>query len=78
MLDTNQSGFDRRSGIDSRTAHDLEYFLNGGIERRAGEERRSKLERRHEWVRLCDYSSVYLGEFEDLRYECGLKSAIVL
>jgi hypothetical protein len=77
MLDSNQSGFDRRSGIDGRKAHDLEYLLNGGVERRAGEERRSKAERRKGWVRLCDYSSVYIGEFEDCRYECGLTSAIV-
>jgi hypothetical protein len=31
---------DRRSGDDRREAYDSDYFLNGGVERRTGKDRR--------------------------------------
>jgi hypothetical protein len=54
------SDIDRRSGVDRRKAHKLEYFLNGGVERRNFKERRSKRERRTHWVRVSEWFSVRL------------------
>ena len=34
--------FDRRSGYDRRLAYDLNYFTQGGIERRTNVDRRKK------------------------------------
>ena len=36
------SDIDRRSAADRRSVYDLDYFQNGGIERRTEKERRSK------------------------------------
>lgn len=53
---------DRRSGEDRRDAHDLDYFLEGGIERRSGKERRRQDERRDDWARITKWSSVFVGK----------------
>jgi hypothetical protein len=53
---------DRRSGTDRRKAHNLDYFLSGGEERRSWNERRSQIERRKDWIRASDWSSVFLGD----------------
>ena len=42
---------DRRSGTDRRNVYVLGYFINGGVERRSGRERRSQVERRTGWMR---------------------------
>ena len=39
-----RSDIDRRSATDRRQVYDLDYFQNGGIERRTGKERRSQAE----------------------------------
>ena len=49
---------DRRSGEDRREAYDLDYFEQGGIERRKKGERRTKDERRDECIKVSDWSSV--------------------
>jgi hypothetical protein len=49
---------DRRCGEDRRDAYDLEYFPNGGSERRSGKERRRKGERRDRCIPVSDWSSV--------------------
>ena len=49
---------DRRSGEDRRVAYDLNYFSNGGIERRKGTDRRQQDERRDSCVRVSKWSSV--------------------
>ncbi len=54
-------GIDRRSENDNRRAYDLNYFLDGGIERRRNRERRRPIERRVGWVKADDWKSVYLG-----------------
>jgi hypothetical protein len=54
------SDIDRRSGVDRRKAHKLEYFLNGGLERRGFKERRSIKERREGWVRVSEWTSLRL------------------
>ena len=41
---------DRRSGFDRRRAYSLDYFTNGGIERRRGRDRRKHYERRGLWT----------------------------
>ena len=55
-----QSNFDRRSGANRRKLYHLGLFLKGGVERRRGEERRSKFEARQGWVRVDKWSSVRL------------------
>ncbi len=55
---------DRRSGVDRRKAHNLDYFLNGGTERRSWKERRSKAERRKEWVRVGEWVSALVSDLE--------------
>jgi hypothetical protein len=57
--------FDRRSGQDRRTAYNLDYFVDGGIERRHsfGKERRDEdQDRRKEWIKISPWSSLHLEE----------------
>lgn len=49
---------DRRSGEDRRLAYDLDYFLDGGEERRSSQERRGSRERRGSCLRVSQWSSV--------------------
>jgi hypothetical protein len=49
---------DRRSGEDRREAYNLDYFSNGGTERRQQKERRQPLERRDSCTRVSDWSSI--------------------
>lgn len=57
MLEEKRSGIDRRSEKDRRRAYDLDYFFNGGAERREWIERRSKAERRVGWMRVANWAS---------------------
>jgi hypothetical protein len=58
MSNMNRLAMDRRSGDDRRQSYRLGYFMNGGIERRSGKERRLMGERRIGWVRATEWSSV--------------------
>ena len=49
---------DRRSGEDRREAYDLDYFRDGGTERREQNERRQPLERRDGCIRVSEWSSI--------------------
>jgi hypothetical protein len=60
--------FDRRSGIDRRTAYKLGYFLEGGTERRNNRERRTQDERRKDWIRVSEWSSVWRELFDPEHY----------
>lgn len=62
MEDRRRSTIDRRSGADRRKVHNLDYFLNGGVERRSWKERRQQAERRADWMRIGEWNSVYVGE----------------
>ena len=53
-----RSPIDRRSGLERRKAHSLDYFLKGGEEKRSWTERRSEVERRKDWVRVSEWVSV--------------------
>ena len=55
-----RSELDRRSGEDRRRVYDLEYFTNGGIERRTWKEQRAQVERRVGWTRVSEWCSVSL------------------
>ena len=57
-----RSPIDRRESDDVREAFDLDYFTEGGTERRDFVERRSLAERRSDWVRVSTWSSVYIGK----------------
>ena len=60
----NRTPIDRRSDRDRRQSYSLDYFLNGGKERRTYGERRVSQERRSGWVRVSKWSSVYVGKSE--------------
>jgi len=49
---------DRRSGEERREAYDIDYFAEGGLERRDEKERRKPKERRKECVKVSTWSSV--------------------
>ena len=57
-----RSAFDRRSGEDKRLRYNLDYFTDGGRERRDGKERRQSGERRRGWARVYKWCSVFLGK----------------
>lgn len=50
---------DRRSGEDRREAYNIDYFAEGGLERREGKDRRKCKERREgctqtsKWLSVC-------------------------
>jgi len=53
--------FDRRSGQDRRKAYNIDYFLEGGVERRThatGERRDQENDRRKEWIKISPWSSL--------------------
>ena len=52
MFDKERSGVDRRSGADRRRIMNIDYWLSEGIEQRRWRERRS------EWIRVSQWSSV--------------------
>ena len=61
---------DRRLEPSQRKIYHMNYFLDGGIERRSNKERRGLGERRVGWVKTDDWKSVYLGNLtssDDLR-----------
>jgi hypothetical protein len=58
----NRTLLDRRGDRDRRQAYSLDYFLNGGKERRTYGERRVSEERRIGWIRVSKWSSVYVGK----------------
>ena len=49
---------DRRSGEDRRQVYQLNFFANGGTERRTPVERRNTVERRSGCVKVSKWSSV--------------------
>lgn len=54
-----RSAIDRRSNNDRRQVYSLDYFLQGGEERRCGaERRRERAERRADWVKVNAWSSI--------------------
>jgi hypothetical protein len=64
-----RSFFDRRSGQDRRKAYSIDYFLEGGTERRtvtASERRNQERERRQDWIKIGPWSSMNLKDDDDL------------
>ena len=54
-----RSGVDRRAEVDRRQVYSIDYFIQGGVERRSGLERRkNRRERRKGWVRVNEWISV--------------------
>lgn len=49
---------DRRSGDDQREVYNINYFADGGAERRDGDERRHPKERRKDCVKVTRWTSV--------------------
>jgi hypothetical protein len=66
MLERRKSEIDRRSGRNRRGSLILDYFRNGGVERRKGKERRTRLERREDWLRVDNWVSILVY---DLKWE---------
>ena len=67
MSDRRYSVIDRRSEIDRRRVYDMDYFSDGHIEQRHWRERRNKVERRKNWMRVSTWSSEYAGDLNSLR-----------
>ena len=61
-ISVRRSAIDRRSGEDKRKRYNLDYFTDGGPERRKGKERRQSEERRSGWARVYKWCSVFLGK----------------
>ena len=61
-ISVKRSAIDRRSGEDKRNRYNLDYFTDGGAERRKGKERRQSGERRSGWARVYKWCSVFLGK----------------
>ena len=58
---TKRAFFDRRSGQDRRKAYNIDYFLEGGLERRSitnGDRRDSSRDRRKDWIKISRWSSL--------------------
>ena len=64
MVNKRRFGIDRRSTGDRRKIYDLDYFSNGGVERRGWKERRLKGEQRRGWVRVGEWCSVFADDIE--------------
>jgi hypothetical protein len=56
-----RSSIDRRGIEDKREVYSLDYFMDGGDERRKYTERRKSEERRSDWYRVSKWCSVYIG-----------------
>ena len=56
-----RSPMDRRGIEDMREVYSLDYFMDGGSERRKYKERRKSEERRSDWFRLSKWYSVNVG-----------------
>ena len=57
-----RSTIDRRGIEDKREVYSLDYFMDGGEERRQYTERRKSEERRSDWYRVGKWCSVYVGK----------------
>jgi hypothetical protein len=53
---------DRRERDDMREAYSLDYFEDGGRERREYLERRKSGERRADWMRISKWRSLFVGK----------------
>ncbi|MFO7716859.1 MAG: hypothetical protein R6V78_20675 [Desulfosarcina sp.] len=53
---------DRRSGQDRRQTYDIDYFADGGPERRQDKDRRENRERRAGCVQVTQWSSVCVDD----------------
>ena len=73
MMERRGYRIDRRSGIDRRKMHDLNYFIRGGVERREFRERRSQAERRKNWVRVDEWISVFVDDPVELKRRESLR-----
>jgi hypothetical protein len=62
MIDRRCALIDRRLLCDRRKVYSLDYFLNGGVERRKGRDRRTRSERRSRWSRVGPWCSVFPWE----------------
>lgn len=56
--DNRKTGIDRRFDEDRRSIYSLDYFAQGGLERRIKKERRKLTERRQGWIRASKWTSV--------------------
>jgi len=57
-----RSPIDRRGIEDMREVYSLDYFMDGGDERRKYVERRRLVERRTDWYRVSRWCSVNVGK----------------
>lgn len=58
MKEKRANFIDRRTEEDRRKGYDLNYMIEGGVERRKIKERRSPIERRDGWIRVSEWYSI--------------------
>ena len=58
---------DRRYEIDRRRVYDIDYSSEGRIEKRNWKDRRNKVERRKNWMRVGRWSSEFVGDLSILK-----------
>ncbi len=76
MRDRRGSVIDRRSGRERRCGiRNIDYYWNGGVERRSCVERRASQERRAEWERVGPWYSVCAWRRPDERAESPAETA---
>ena len=63
MAKEKRTGFDRRSLTDGRRLFEYSSPFYGGPERRRHDDRRSRPEKRTEWVRVSNWSSKSSKDF---------------
>jgi hypothetical protein len=62
------SSVDRRRLENRRKVYSLDYFSKGGAERRKLKDRRRRLrDRRKGWVKVSDWSSIYIDPDSNLK-----------
>jgi len=65
MVEKRTFNIDRRSRYNRRKVYNLDYFLNGGADRRKIRKRRSLIKHRSDWCRISDWYSVSQQSLEN-------------
>ena len=61
-----RSGIDRRSGMDRRQMQNLNRYIDDETQRRSVKEQRQTDELRNGWVRISEWSSMYVSSEKDV------------
>ncbi len=71
MSDRRDGVLDRRSEIDRRRVYEIDYSSEGRTEKRNWKDRRNKVERRNNWMRVSMWSSEFVGDLSTSKIFAG-------